>query len=198
MDAGLRGYDTFRGTAWLDESRIYLWRLPVVEEHTAPDQDFSKTVGPHVIDVRTTIATLLESTGFLAMIDEDERGREDAVPECRTALDGRTLACHSNSSEYQRDPGCHSVLKARRTFTIDLRELRLIQVFSTEPECADSWYLSLSTTYIVGLETRVDDYAVAGRRLFIQATGYSGSEATPVVETDAQGPLLHPVGWTRN
>jgi site-specific recombinase XerD len=147
IDAGLRGYDTFRGAAWLDESRIYLWRLPVVEEHLAPDQDVSKTIGPHVIDVRTGLATQLEPAGFLAMLDAEERGLEDAGPECRTALDGRTLACHSSSSAYQRDPGCHTVLKARKTFTIDLTDLQPTPMFTTGLACADSWSLSPSTAW---------------------------------------------------
>ena len=197
VDAGLRSYDNFRGAAWLDEFSVYMWRLPVVEEHLAQDQDFSESVGPHVIDIRTGTATPLDSTVFLTMLDEEARRQEDAAPECGLALGARTLACSSSSSAYQRNDTCHGVLRERRAYTLDLDEMRPTQLLRTEPTCADRWFVSPSTQFIVGLESRVAEFRIAGRSLLLYEPSQTAAEATPIAETSTPEPLLVPVGWAQ-
>jgi len=201
VDAGLHGYDAFRGATWLDESRIYLWRLPQMEEHVA-DMAPATSLGPHVIDVTSGVATRLEPDAFLAMLDEEERGREDAAPECGGAIDASTLLCRTSAAGYGRDPACRGSVRDRRLHSFDLDEMRPTQRLTTGPTCIEQWSLSPSGAFAVGLEVRSDGTAVSGRGLYwvsteASATDTSAVEAAAIAETESAEPLLYPIGWMR-
>ena len=150
IDCGLRKYAGFSGVTWLDNHHIYIWRMPVIDDHLAEDQDTSNPIGPHVIDTRSRKTVALKNDPMMLMLDQGLRQQEESVPLCDSAMNNNNLLCQSPAFGHRRDEKC-SYASKMNLFVYDTKKSKAQNIFQSGYGCKRGWRLSPLQGYLASI-----------------------------------------------